>query len=173
MSDTYSINKEIIHNLFKKILSQSSFKHKQNYESTLRILLRELNDTQIEIITTLLLKEDEYQPVKVGDYIKMEVPKYHKGSEYEEDVMVDMGLMREEELGVCYAEVLDDSSWSTNEEFNPFYSSLKVNLLYHDNKKNLKFYESTVNPMAIKKISKGHIRYFKSLKNITKTNQNA
>jgi len=173
MSDTYSINKEVIHNLFKNILSQSSFKQRENYESTLGILLRELNDSQIEIITTLLLKDEAYQPVKVGDYIKMQVPKYHRGSEYEEDVMIDMGLMREEELGVCYAVVLDDTSWSTSEEFNPFYSSLKVNLLYHDSDKNIKFYESNVNPMEIRKVSKGHIRHFKSLKNTTKTNKDA
>mgnify|MGYP003676863937 CR=1 FL=1 len=161
MSETYSISKDVIHSIFQKIISTNEFKHKNNADHALSILLRELNESSIEILTTLLLTEKEYIPLKVGDYVKVKVPSYHAGNEFEHDVMIDMGLMKEEETNICYGIVRDDTSWSSDKEFNPFYSSLKVDLLYHNTDKELKHHEITVNPMAISKIAKGHIRYFK------------
>jgi len=161
MSETYSIHKEIVQDLFKNILAPDNFKHINNYHHVKDILLRELSDSNIEIITTLLLKNKEYKAVQIGDYVKVKPPKYHKGSEYEEDVLIDMGLMREEDTNTVYGVVTDDGSWSSSEEFNPFYSSIKIDLLYHDTQKQLKTHEVSLNPMQIKKVSKGHIKYFK------------
>jgi len=161
MSETYSISKDVIHSIFQKIISTNEFKHKNNAEHALSILLRELNESSIETLTTLLLTEKEYIPLKVGDYVKVKVPSYHAGSEFEPDIMVDMGLMKVEEINICYGIVRDDTSWSNEKTFNPFYSSLKVDLLYHNSDKELKYHEITVSPMSISKIAKGHIKYFK------------
>ena len=56
-----------------------------------------------------------------------------------------MGLLPSD--GLVYGKVIDDESWSTSSVFNPFYSRIKVNLLYHNDKHEDKYVED--NPLIL------------------------
>lgn len=159
MSKTYTVQKTIIHQLFKKGFNNNSFLEEGNGDYILDILIKELPEHSMENIVHLMVLDHKYEPLKIGDYVKLNPISYHAGTEYEIDVMRDMGLMHAD--GDIFAEVLADNSWRDG-EFNPFYSQIKLNLMYHDADKDLKFYEHNVNPMALTRHHKGHIKYFKS-----------
>ena len=60
-----------------------------------------------------------------------------------------------------YGKVIDDTSWSSDKVFKPFYSNIKVDLLYHDDEKKVKYHKHTINPLYLKKISKYDIPYYR------------
>jgi hypothetical protein len=166
MSQTYTIHKDIINNIFKKLIDSKQFNHKTNAESAINIILSHLDETYIEAVTTLMLREEEYEVLSIGDYVEVEPPKYHPGSNFEEDVLADMGLIKKDGKPAVYAQVVDDTSWSSssNKLFNPFYSAIKVNLLYHCEDRKLKYQEYDINPLYVKKVNKKDIAYFNKVK---------
>ena len=160
MSDTYTISKDVINTILKEIVSETAVLEKRNAKHISTILLNELSDTSIESIIHLMLTGVEYKVLKIGDYVRVKPPKYHSGSEYEHDILDDLGLLPKES-GYVYGKVMDDTSWSSDKPFNPFYVRIKVNLFYHDGDKKLKEYEYEVNPLSCIKVNKGTITYFK------------
>ena len=163
MSNTYTISKDVIDTIFKGIVSETAVLEKRNAKHISTLLLNELSDTSIESIIHLMLTSQEYKALKIGDYIRVRPPKYHNGSEYEDDILNDLGLLPKESDYV-YGKVTGDTSWSSDKPFNPFYVRIKVNLLYHDGDKKLKEYEHEVNPLSCIKVNKGTISYFKPKK---------
>tara|TARA_R110000751_G_scaffold252161_1_gene351909 strand:+ start:1155 stop:1772 length:618 start_codon:yes stop_codon:yes gene_type:complete len=163
MSETYTIHKDVINTIFNKIVASNAFFNKKNAGCANRILLKELSESTIETIIHLQLMEEEYKVLKVGDYALVKPPSYHEGTEYEEDILNDMGLLPNKlKPGYVFAEVIGDNSWSSSKKpFDPFYSQIKVNLLYHDKDRKLKLKEETVNPLYAIKFNKGRIPYFK------------
>ena len=69
-------------------------------------------------------------------------------------------------MGLCdgdgnvFGYVVGDSSWSP-ENYNPFYTNLKVKLYYHDSYLQIKEHEVNLSPMELTKINKLDIPYFK------------
>jgi hypothetical protein len=164
MPQTYTVHKDIIHSIFKKLINGDAFTQNKNAETALHLIIDSLDDTAIENVTTLMLKEDVYNVLSIGDYVEIEVPTYHAGSEYEEDILYDMGLLKELGKPIAYGKVIDDTSWSSAKPFKPFYSNIKVDLLYHDKDKVLNHFSHTANPLYLKKISKYDIPYYKMQK---------
>jgi len=163
MSQTYTLHKDIIHSIFKKLIDAKAFNHKENAKNALQVILNDLDETAIETVATLMLKEEPYDVLSIGDYVEVEPPKYHPGSEFEEDVLSDMGLIKETGNPMVYALVIDDTSWSSssNKLFNPFHSTIKVHLLYHDSMRKIKMVEYAISPLYVKKIDKFDIEYFR------------
>jgi hypothetical protein len=161
MSQTYTVHKDIIHSIIKKLVNANAFTQKKNAETALQLIINGLDDTAIENVATLMLKEEVYSVLSIGDYVEIEVPTYHAGSEYEEDVLYDMGLLKELGKPIVYGKVIDDTSWSSDKPFKPFYSNVKVDLLYHDKDKVLNHFSHTANPLYLKKISKYDIPYYR------------
>ena len=60
---------------------------------------------------------------------------------------------------MVYAKIMGDSSWG-NADFNPFYSGIKIEVLYHDTDKKLKMYTHTADPMDLTIVSESDIKYF-------------
>tara|TARA_R110000744_G_scaffold128836_1_gene236119 strand:- start:3300 stop:3923 length:624 start_codon:yes stop_codon:yes gene_type:complete len=160
MSQTYTIHKDIIHSIFKKLVNADAFTKKKNAKTALQLIINSLDETAIEGVASLMLKESVYDVLSIGDYVEVEAPVYHVGSEYEEDVLSDMGLLPTKH-GYVYGKVIDDTSWSSDKPFKPFYSNVKVDLLYHDKDKVLNHFSHTVNPLYLKKISKYDIPYYR------------
>ena len=160
MSQTYTVHKEIIHSIFKKLVNPNAFTKKKNAKTALQLIINALDDTAIENVATLMLKEDVYDILSIGDYVEVEVPTYHEGSEYENDVLYDMGLLKELGKSIVYGKVIDDTSWSSDKIFKPFYSNIKLDLLYHDKDKKLKHFSHNANPLYLKQISKYDIPYY-------------
>tara|TARA_R100000742_G_C4275998_1_gene96790 strand:+ start:907 stop:1491 length:585 start_codon:yes stop_codon:yes gene_type:complete len=160
MSETYSIQKDVLNTIFKKVISDGAFKNELNADHVQEILLTNLEENQIETIIHLLLMEDEYKKLKIGDYVLVKPPSYHAGSEYEPDILTDIGLLPHKP-GYVFGIVTGDSSWSSNKPFQPFYSKIKVDLLYHDGEKKLKKLEYEAAPMHCIKYNKANIIYYR------------
>ena len=120
MSNTYTISKDVIDTIFKGIVSETAVLEKRNAKHISTLLLNELSDTSIESIIHLMLTSQEYKALKIGDYVRVRPPKYHNGSEYEDDILNDLGLLPKESDYV-YGKVTGDTSWSSDKPFNPFY----------------------------------------------------
>ena len=151
---SFKINKNIMENILKNVLFP---KGPLNSEHIFKILMFEIPDHAKETILHLSLAEEEYTPVKVGDYVTFTPPSYHAGEEFEWDILEDMGLNPGQ--GKVYGKVKGDTSWG-NKEFNPFYSSLKVDCLYHDTDKKLKLYEHQISPLELKVVNESDIIYY-------------
>ena len=131
MSQTYTIHKDIIHSIFKKLVNADAFTKKKNAKTALQLIINSLDETAIEGVASLMLKESVYDVLSIGDYVEVEAPVYHVGSEYEEDVLSDMGLL-----------------------------PTKHGYVYGKEKK-VKYHKHTVNPLYLKKISKYDIPYYR------------
>lgn len=160
MSETYSINKEVINTIFANLIETKAVLVNENVKHIKTMLLKECSDTTIESIIHLMLSPKEYKALKIGDYVKIKTPSYHIGTEYEVDILDDLGLLPKES-GYVYGIVKGDGSWSTKEPFDPFYSRIKVDCYYHCGEKKLKLYEHDINPLHCLKITKSSIQYFK------------
>jgi hypothetical protein len=159
MADTYTMQHDVMHSLFKTGIMNPLFKKNENMETILNIILGELQSYTIEHIVHLLLIENKYRELVVGDYVKVKPYEYHIGKEFETDVLKDLGLMTDDNR--VYGKVIGDTSWASNDKFNPYHSQLKLDLLYHDEDKKIKFVEHSINPMALERVTKGAIKYFK------------
>ena len=154
MANQFKINEEIVENILQKVLQPKS---PHNGEHIFKILMRELPNHAKEIILHLSLSSEDYNPVSIGDYVKFTPPSYHAGSEFEWDVLEDIGLSPGNNM--VYAKIMGDSSWG-NADFNPFYSGIKIEVLYHDDDKKLKMYTHTADPMDLTIVSESDIKYF-------------
>ncbi len=154
MANQFKINEEIVENILQKVLQPKS---PHNGEHIFKILMRELPNHAKEIILHLSLSSEDYNPVSIGDYVKFAPPIYHAGSEFEWDVLEDIGLSPGNNM--VYAKIMGDSSWG-NADFNPFYSGIKIEVLYHDDDKKLKMFTHTADPMDLTIVSESDIKYF-------------
>ena len=112
--------------------------------------MRELPDHAKEYILHLSLAQTKYKPVKLSGYVMVEPPSYHAGDKFEWDILEDMGLVgyngKNNQEKYVYGKVTGDSSWGSG-PFNPFYSNIKVELLYHDKEKKMELYDHSVSPL--------------------------
>lgn len=69
-----------------------------------------------------------YKPFKIGDFAKIEIPRWKIGSEFELDTMDELGLLSGNKM---YARISKKNLNSDN-EFNPYKEAIWVELLIHD-----------------------------------------
>ena len=155
MPNTYNISKQALMKLLKKILNVQGH---MNTDHIFSILMTDLTDHAKESILHLAYMDDEYAPLQVGDYCIVKPRSYHPGSEFEWDILDDLKLNPGN--GYVYAKVIGDGGWSSTEPYNPFRSTLKVELMYHDSDNNLKYVEQTFNPMELRRVDTDDIKYF-------------
>ena len=148
------------HKIFKQIIDAKAIAVKENKNYIADMIFSALDESTIQHIITLMLMDNEYKVLSIGDYVRLNPISYHEGQEYESDVLKDMGLIHSS--GKVYGRIKDDASWSSG--YNPFYARLKVELLYHNEDKKLKLVEKDINPLELEYVSKGHIAYFKNKK---------
>lgn len=156
MANQFKISEKVMENILSNAISIKS-KEPQNYEHMFKILMDNLNDTAKESIVHLSLIEEVYKPVTLNGYVKLIPPNYHKSDKYEEDILKDMGLYAGD--GMVYAKVIGDSSWGSN-PFNPFYSTINIEFMYHNKDKQLEMYEYSCSPLELISVSVDDIKYF-------------
>ncbi len=159
--ECYKISKEILNKVFMEIINTDSVKNTKNAKHIKEIIFKELNEHSIEHIIHLILTETEYEPLQRGEYFKTKPPIYDISKYYESDTLTDMGLMDSE--GNVFGFVEDDTSWGNIKIYNPLYRSLKVKLLYHDEKLQLNLREVELNPLELIKCDKLDIEYFNKI----------
>ena len=159
--ECYKISKEILNKVFMEIINTDSVKNTKNAKYIKQIIFKELDENSIEQIIHLILTETEFELIQKGEYFKTKPPIYDVSKHYESDALTDMGLMDSE--GNVFGFVIDDTSWGHSKIYNPLYRSLKVNLLYHDEKLQLTLHEVELNPLELIKCDKLDIEYFNKI----------
>ena len=150
--------------IFNQIVDPRAVTNKMNKDYICDMIFSALDESTIQHIITLMLMDDEYKVLSVGDYVRVNPISYHENQEYHPDVLKDMGLMHSS--GKVYGLIKGDASWQSG--YNPFYGKLKVDLHYHEEDKQLKLVERDINPLELEYVSKGHIAYYKNKKKKTK-----
>lgn len=156
--DTYNISKELLNKIFIELINKDRIKNSANKDSISYILLKDLPEHSVETVIHLILTEEPYQTLAIGDHFKVKPISYHASKHYETDVLCDMGLCDGE--GNIFGYVVSDGSWSSSREYNPFYKYLKVKLYYHDTSRQLIEYDQDLSPLELTKINKLDIPYF-------------
>ncbi len=156
--DTYNISKDLLNKIFIGLINSDSIKNSANKDLISTILLKDLPEHSVETIIHLILTEDNYKPLAIGDHFKVKPINYHASKHYETDVLCDMGLCDGE--GNIFGYVVSDGSWSSSREYNPFYKYLKVKLYYHNTSMELTEYDQDLSPLELTKINKLEIPYF-------------
>ena len=164
--DTYNISKKLLNKVFIELINKDSIKNSENKNSITDILLNNLPEHSVQTIIHLILTEQYYEPLAIGDHFKVNPVKYHATKYYETDILCDMGLCDGE--GNVFGYVTGDTSWSST-DYNPFYRDLKVKLYYHDTNKELIEHDQNISPLELTKINKLDIPYFSEL-DIEQTN---
>lgn len=156
--DTYSISKNLLNKIFIGLINSDSIKNSANKDCISHILLKDLPEHSVETIIHLILTEQQYETLAIGDHFKVKPINYHASKHYETDILCDMGLCDGE--GNIFGYVVSDGSWSSSREYNPFYKYLKVKLYYHNTSMELTEFDADVSPLELTKINKLDIPYF-------------
>ena len=163
MAKQYNVQGEILEGILENLFDKRAVRQQKNLSSIKDIIHRELSESALESVVHLMLTDKTFIPTKIGDYVKMIPPKYHEGSEFEIDILEDMGLLGKGDKHspyYVYARVIDDTSWGSD-PYNPFHSHLKVNLMYHDEHKTCKHVEAQVSPLHATYINRRFIPFLK------------
>lgn len=173
MSKTLNIRKESLINIVSRILSSERVYQPLNFKHIKNLVLDNMSDNVLENVLELMLAKEPYELVYPGDLVKVTAPSYHEGSKYEKDVLKDMSLLSDDD-DMVYAKVISDNNWSTSSKYNPLYTQLKIEYLYHDENKNIKYTEDTVCPFNLYKLEvKEQKQVIKAIENQLKTKENA
>lgn len=156
--DTYSISKNLLNKIFIGLINSDSIKNSANKNCIGHILLKDLPEHSVETIIHMILTEQQYETLAIGDHFKVKPISYHASKHYETDILCDMGLCDGE--GNIFGYVVSDGSWSSSREYNPFYKYLKVKLYYHNTSMELTEYDQDISPLELIKINKMDIPYF-------------
>lgn len=156
--DTYSISKNLLNKIFIGLINSDSIRNSANKDCISHILLKDLPEHSVETIIHLILTEQQYETLAIGDHFKVKPISYHASKHYETDILCDMGLCDGE--GNIFGYVVSDGSWSSSREYNPFYKYLKVKLYYHNSSMELTEFDADLSPLELTKINKLDIPYF-------------
>lgn len=155
---SYRISKKTVTNIFTELLEKKCV----NKDLAIDAIVYLINDSSMEYLLDLLSRKDKAQLIQPKDYIKLEILTHHIDKKFNYDILSEMGLLCTETNSV-YGRVIGDSSWGS--DYNPYYGSLKVALLYHDDEGKMTMFEETINTVSVTRIKKENIPYFKSLEN--------
>jgi hypothetical protein len=155
---TYSISQDLLDKIFIEFINSNNIKNSINKDYISHILLKDLPENSKENIIHLLLNNEYYEALNVGDHFKVKPINYDASRYYEPDVLRDMGLSDNENN--VYGYVVGDLSWSPS-DYNFLCSYLKVILYYHDSDLQIKEHAATLKPLELIKINKLEIPYFK------------
>tara|TARA_R110001592_G_scaffold85153_8_gene251520 strand:- start:6723 stop:7208 length:486 start_codon:yes stop_codon:yes gene_type:complete len=153
MSSKLNISEDVLNKLIINIFNITSDNNGNHIKN---ILLNSLPDHSKETILHLACVGSDYTTVYPGDYVKVKPPSYHAGTEFEWDVMADMKL--DAGNGFVFGKVIGDGSYRS--DYNPFYASIKVELMYHDADRSLKNVEHGFTPTDLIKVKEDDIEYF-------------
>ena len=125
----YVIAETAVKDLLSNLINKDKLGDKRNLKHVLD-LLATLPEHSISALLSIILIKEEHVPIKLGDTVKHQPSPY--SSIYDKDIMIDKGLM--DNQGYIYGTVIADGSWNNNDEFNPYYNTMKVNFfVWEDN----------------------------------------
>lgn len=128
------------------------------------IVSNAMNDITNVILKLILSNEPINLPEK-GDYIMTKIPYGHEKSEFNRDVLEEMGLLvKNRVFGIV------KGSGGYRSEDDKYYYEAKIDLLYHTEDKKIKKVEKNISIFDLELIEKSTIPYFngQNIKKLTK-----
>ena len=153
----YKLPIEVIEKLIDPMFAKSI----KNRKSIKSMVLNIFGSHQIELLVSMLHKNEIHKEFFPGCYVLVEPKNYWEGEVYDGDRMKDLGLMHSD--GRIYGQVKDDSSWDSD-SFNPYYVTYKIELLIVDENLNLELKLEELSMTGLEFIDKSEIKYFKAKK---------
>lgn len=150
------ISDNVLSQIIVDVLKNTS---KENYIHTGNCILNNLNEYTINLLLHIASSDSAFKTIMIGDYVKV-TPSYSALNSFNYDSMQEMGLICSE-TNMIYGKVTGDSSWDSS--YNPYYGRLKINVMLHDDNKNIKILEENHNQTELTLVSKEEIMYFKYL----------
>ncbi len=151
MKKTYSVNSDIVHDLFRSI-----FKDSINQDAIISVIIDNLDSEKINHILTLNSIKEKFEGFEKGDIVRVPMIDYHIDDHFHIDVLEDLKLIPQ--IGYVYGIIYDDDTWST-QSFNRYAAQFKVKLVYHDENKKPILHDYSVNSLYLKK-DKSDIDFF-------------
>lgn len=151
---TYTIAQDSIEDVLSTLIDSKSLGTEKNCKHITDLLIS-LPVHSVSVLINLVLAKKEYKPIKIGDHVTFKPSTY--SSLYDKDVMIDKKLMNEK--GYVYGIVDQDGSWMTDEEFNPYYGTMKIKVyVWSDN--TVITQEETISTFELDIISKSDLPEF-------------
>jgi hypothetical protein len=154
----HRVTNKTIFNIFKSLLKEDHV----NYDHAIKAIISLLDSDSLEYIVDMLSDDKPLQLINRGDYIKTEIDSYHAKTYFNYDTLKEMGLICPD-TDMVYAIVTEDGSYSS--KYNPYYGTVRVKFLYHDDEGKLSYHEHKVHTLSVTKVDKSDIKYFTSLNN--------
>ena len=132
------IDKNIVSRLIAQLINPEHVYAQDNVDNIAKVIINNMDEHAQECILHLMLADKKYKPVKIGDYVMFEPASYHAGSEYERDILIDMGLDAGD--GKVYGKVTGHNHWGIG-DFILFLVELRLMLFIIMKRKNLKKYQ--------------------------------
>ena len=118
------------------------------------IVSNAISDITSAILHALMSDKPLRLPEK-GDYVSVKIPYGHEKSEFNRDVLEELGLLvKNRVFGIV------KGAAGYRSEDDPYYYEHRIDLIYHDDDKKIKKFEKTFSIFDIKVIEKSEIPYF-------------
>jgi hypothetical protein len=149
----------------KNIISESLKKDTSNKNLFIDGLIKCIDTTSLSYLVHILTAKEKQELIYRNDYVKVHVNEIKSdiGKVCDLDALTELGLIENNEY--VFAKVKASSSWSS--DYNAYNGRLILDFLYHDEEKELKFSERSVNTSDLIKIKKEDIPYYKNQENGT------
>lgn len=150
------ISENTLSQILGGVLKQTS---KENHIHIGNCIVNNMSEYAIDLLLHIASSDSAFKTIMIGDYIKV-TPSYSAYNSFNYDTMQEMGLICSE-TNMIYGKVTGDSSWDSG--YNSYYGNLKIDVMLHDDNKNIKILEEKHNQTELTLVSKEEIMYFKYL----------
>lgn len=150
------ISENVLSQILLSVLNETS---KENHIHIGNCIVNNMNDKTIDLLLHIALSNSTFKTIMIEDYVKV-IPSYTARNSFNYDTMQEMGLMCSK-TNMIYGKVTGDSSWESS--YNPYYGSFKIDVMLHDDNKNIKILTDTYSNTELTLVSKSEIMYFKYL----------
>jgi nucleoid DNA-binding protein len=155
MEEEVVVKKSLIRRILKDAIASGT-----KVDFILDAFLNTVNSNTIRYITDVLSDIDgDVDLVYPGDFIKFKAPKSYVDKRFNPDILNEMGFLSiEKDFYYVYAVVLGDESW--NSGYNPYYGKIKVSAFFHDDQKQVSYYNESLSTGDVIKIQATDIPKF-------------
>lgn len=150
------ISDNVLSQILLDVLKETS---KENLIHIGNCMVNNMNEYAINLLLHIASSDSAFKNIMIGDYVKV-TPSYSACNSFNYDSMQEMGLICSE-TNMIYGKVTGDSSWDSI--YNPYYGRLKIDVMLHDDNKNIKILEENHSYTDLTLVSKAEIMYFKYL----------
>ena len=119
------------------------------------LIINNISTWSIDLLTEIYFSDEIYVPFNINDYFKTSMNTYDTKI-YHKDVLIDLGLLGENEC--IFGKIIGDDSYSS--VYNPYYGRYKVVLFVHNEQNKFSELSIILSHDQMTKIKKEDIPYF-------------